>query len=38
MKRYNNYKSYKYGKIKISAPTWHEEFELPDRSCSISDI
>ena len=30
MKRYNNYKSYKYKKNKISAPTWHEEFELPD--------
>ena len=25
-------------KFKISAPTWNEEFELPDRSYSISDI
>ena len=22
----------------ISAPTWNEEFELPDGSCSVSDI
>ena len=33
MKRsYNNYK------FKISAPTWNDEFELPDGSYSISDI
>ena len=25
-------------KFKISAPTWNEEFELPDGSYSISDI
>ena len=25
-------------KSKISAPTWNEEFELPDGSYSISDI
>ena len=25
-------------KFKISVPTWREEFELPDRSYSISDI
>ena len=25
-------------KFKIPAPTWSEEFELPDRSLSISDI
>ena len=31
-------KSYKKNKFKISAPTWNEEFELPDGSCSISDI
>ena len=31
-------KSYKYNKFKISAPTWNEEFKLPDRSYSISDI
>ena len=31
-------KSYKNSKFKISAPTWNEEFELPNRSYSISDI
>ena len=31
-------KSYKNNKFKISAPTWHEEFELPDGSQPISDI
>ena len=31
-------KSYKNNKVKISAPTWNEEFELPDGSYSISDI
>ena len=30
--------SYNNNKFKISAPTWNEEFELPDRSYSISDI
>ena len=25
-------------KVKISAPTWNDEFELPDRSYSVSDI
>ena len=25
-------------KFKISAPTWSDEFELPDGSCSVSDI
>ena len=25
-------------KVKISAPTWNEEFELPDGSYSVSDI
>ena len=25
-------------KVKISAPTWYDEFELPDGSCSVSDI
>ena len=30
--------SYKNNKLKISAPTWSEEFELPDGSSSISDI
>ena len=31
-------RSYKNNKIKISAPTWSDEFELPDGSYSISDI
>ena len=31
-------KSYKNKKFKISAPTWNEEFRLPDGSYSISDI
>ena len=31
-------KSYKNIKCKISAPTWNEEFQLPDGSYSISDI
>ena len=31
-------KSYKNNKFKISTPTWNEEFELTDRSYSISDI
>ena len=31
-------KSYKNNKFKRSAPTWNEEFELPDGSYSISDI
>ena len=30
--------SYKNNKLKISAPTWSDEFELPDGSYSISDI
>ena len=30
--------SYNDNKFKISAPTWDEEFELPDESYSISDI
>ena len=30
--------SYNNNKSKISAPTWNEEFELPDGSYSISDI
>ena len=28
----------KYNKFQLSAPTWNEEFELPDGSCSVSDI
>ena len=31
-------KSYKNSKFKLSAPTWNEEFELPDGSYSASDI
>ena len=27
-----------YNKFKISAPTWNDKFELPDGSCSISDV
>ena len=34
----NNKKSSKNNTFKISAPTWNEEFELPDGSCSVSDI
>ena len=30
--------SYYNNKFKISAPTWSDEFELPDRSYSVSDI
>ena len=30
--------SYNYNEFKISAPTWNEEFELPDGSYSVSDI
>ena len=30
--------SYNNNKFKISAPTWSEEFKLPDGSYSISDI
>ena len=31
-------KSYKNNNLKISAPTWNEEFQLPDGSYSISNI
>ena len=31
-------KSHKSNKFKISTRIWNEEFELPDRSYSISDI
>ena len=30
--------SYNNNKFKISAPTWNDEFELPDESYLISDI
>ena len=29
--------SYNNNKLKISAPTWNDEFELPDGSDSVSD-
>ena len=31
-------KSFKNNKFKVLAPTWNEEFELPDGSYSASDI
>ena len=31
-------KQYKNNKIKIIAPTWNDEFELPDGFNSVSDI
>ena len=30
--------SYNNNKLKISAPTWNDKFELPDGSYSVSDI
>ena len=30
--------SYNDNRFKISAPTWNDEFELPDESYSVSDI
>ena len=37
--RWKNIKSsYNNKKFEISAPTWNDEFELPDESYSISDI
>ena len=30
--------SYNNNKLKISAPTWNDEFELPGGSYSVSDI
>ena len=30
--------SYNNNKFKISAPTWNDEFELPDGLYSVSDI
>ena len=36
---WKNMKSaYKNNEFKISAPTWNDEFDLPDGSNSISDI
>ena len=34
----NGKSSYNNNKFKISAPTWSEEFDLPDGSYSVSDI
>ena len=34
----NTRKKYKTNKLKIIAPTWNDEFELPDGSYSVSDI
>ena len=31
-------KQYKNNKLKIIAPTWNDEFELRDGSCSVLDI
>ena len=31
-------KHYKNSKLKIIAPTWNEEFELPDGSYFVSDV
>ena len=31
-------KSYKNNKFKRSAPTWNEQFELPDETYSVSDV
>ena len=30
--------SYNNNKLKISAPTWNDKFEVPDGSYSVSDI
>ena len=35
---WKNIKSSINNKFKISAPTWNNEFELPDGSYSVSDI
>ena len=34
----NIIKQYKNNKLKMIAPTWNDEFELPERSYSVSDI
>ena len=36
--RKNIRKQYKNNKLKIIAPAWNDEFELPDVSYSVSDI
>ena len=35
---WKNIKSSYNNKFKISTPTWNDKFELPDGSCSLSDI
>ena len=35
---WKNIKSEYNNKFKISAPTWNDEFDLPDGSYSVSDI
>ena len=39
-KKHDSYtkRSYKNNKFKKSAPTWNNNFELPDGSCSALDI
>ena len=34
----NTREQYKNNKVKILAPTWNDEFELPDGSYYVSDI
>ena len=36
MEKHKN--SYSNNKLKISAPTWNDKFDLPDGSYSVSDI
>ena len=35
---WKNVKSAYDNKFKMSAPTWNDEFDMPDRSYSVSDI
>ena len=35
--KWENKKKSRKNKFKISAPTWNEEFESSDGSCSVSD-
>ena len=35
---WENIKNSYNNKSKVSAPTWNDKFELPDGSCSVSDI
>ena len=39
MEKYkNNISTYKNNAFEVSAPTWNYDFELPDRSYSVSNI